>query len=65
MELQSWSGWGRAVSPVTVSGAWFSSESVKGSRLTKTRNPLTSSSADLPPMPDPSGATAATTSPSR
>ncbi len=54
MELRSWSGWGRAVSPVTVSGAWFSSESVKGSRLTKTRNPLMSSSADLPPMPDPS-----------
>ncbi len=30
------------------------SMSVNGIRLTKTRNPLMSSSADLPPMPDPS-----------
>jgi hypothetical protein len=40
------------------------SMSVKGIRLTKTRVPSMSSSADLPPMPNPSGSAAATASPS-
>ena len=40
------------------------SASVNGIRLTKIRVPSMSNSADLPPMPDPSGPAAATDSPS-